>query len=158
MKTLIIYATKHGCTEACARKLEETLTGDIELRNLKGAGEVQPGDYDTVLIGGSIHAGRIQKRVQNFCRNHKDTLRTKTVGLFLCCMEEGEKAQKQFDEAYPEELRAHAKAQGLFGGAFDFERMNFLERKIIKKISGIEASVSKISEDAIDRFVTELTA
>ena len=156
MKTLIVYATKHGCTETCARKLQERLPGDVDLRDLKTAKDLRPEDYDIVLIGGSIHAGRVQKRIPAFCRRHMETLLSKTVGLFLCCMEEGEKAQKQFNDAFPEELRNHARAQGLFGGAFDFERMNFLERKIIKKISGVESSVSRISSDAIDRFAADL--
>lgn len=158
MKNLIIYASQHGCTESCARKLKEQLPGEVELLSLKSAGNVRPDDFDTILIGGSIHAGRIQKRIKTFCRDHRETLLSKTVGLFLCCMEEGETARKQFEDAYPEELRTHAKAQGLFGGAFNFERMNFLERKIIKKIAKVEGSVSRISQEAIDSFVAELTA
>jgi len=83
-------------------------------------------------------------------------LKQKTLGLFLCCMEKGKKAQEQFDAAFSKGLRAHAAAQGLFGGEFDFSRMNFLERKIVKKVAGVEGSVSRISEEAIELFAADL--
>jgi len=80
----------------------------------------------------------------------------KKLGLFLCCMEEGEKANEQFENAYPENLRKHATATGLFGGEFTFEKMNFLEKSIIKKISKISESVSKINEKAINEFAINI--
>ncbi len=40
--------------------------------------------------------------------------------------------------------------------SFDFDRMNFLERKIVKKVAGVEGSISRISEEAIERFAADL--
>lgn len=156
MKTLIVYKTRHGCTDKCVQKLKRHLNGEVDVVNLKSAGSPALSDYGTVLIGGSIHVGQVQKKIKAFCLDHEVELKQKTLGLFLCCMEEGEKAQKQFDAAFSEGLRAHAAAQGLFGGEFDFDRMNFLERKIVKKVAGIKASISRISEEAIDRFAADL--
>ena len=45
----------------------------------------------------------------------------------MCCMEEGEKATNQFNEAFPDELIQHASATGIFGGEFNFEKMNELK-------------------------------
>ena len=50
----------------------------------------------------------------------------------------------------------HAAAKGLFGGAFNFERMNWVERTITKKIAKMDRSVSKINEDEISRFIADL--
>ena len=69
-------------------------------------------------------------------------------------MYEGEVAEKQFDEAYPEDLRRHAAVTGLFGGALLLEKMNFIERKVIKKIAKIEESVSRIDDEAIREFAS----
>ena len=59
---------------------------------------------------------------------------------------------KKIEYSNPEELLNHAKATGLFGGEFIFEKMNFLERLIIKKISGLKESVSKINYETIQQF------
>jgi menaquinone-dependent protoporphyrinogen oxidase len=156
MSTLIVYITSPGCTEKAAQMLAEQLKDEVNLVNMKKRSRLDFSLYDTIIIGGSIHAGRIQGRVKRFCQAHLDTLKQKRLGLFLCCMEEGDNAQKQFDEAYPAELRAHAAANGLFGGEFNFDRMNFIQRAIIKKIAGTTENVSKIKKDNIHQFAATL--
>jgi menaquinone-dependent protoporphyrinogen oxidase len=156
MSTLIAFATSHGCTENAAHMLERQLDDEVTLVNLKKRSRPDFSSFDTIIIGGSIHAGQIQGKVKRFCRQNLDTLKQKRLGLFLCCMEEGDTAQKQFDEAFPAELRNHAAVTGLFGGAFNFDKMNFLQRAIVKKAAGITESVSKIKEDNIQRFAVAL--
>ena len=156
MKTLIIYTTQHGCTETCALKLQQQLNNNTELINIK---KQKPGildDYQTIIIGGSIHAGQIQRKIKKFCKENLDTLKQKKLGLFLCCMEQGEKAQQQFQDAFPAELIQHATATGIFGGEFNFEKMNFIEKTIIKKIAKIETSVSRIDEAGITEFARKM--
>ena len=156
MKTLIVYATKHGCTEKCANELKNNITGEIELLNLKKSAKTDLNNFGAIIIGGSIHVGQIQKKVKQFCLNNLDLLKKKKVGLFVCCMEQGEKATSQFNEAFPEELIKHASATGIFGGEFNFEKMNFFERAIVRKIANIDKTVSKINEENISQFVNEM--
>lgn len=155
MSALIIYMTRHGCTGKAVDMLARALPGSAVFD--LGAVNSPPLDaYDTVAIGGSIHAGKLQKKLAKYCRDNIDTLKGKRLGLFLCCMEEGEKARLEFNQAYPAELREHATATGLFGGAFDFNRMNFIERMIVKKVANIVQSVSKLDEKAIESFAEKL--
>ncbi|HKL38973.1 MAG TPA: flavodoxin domain-containing protein, partial [Bacteroidales bacterium] len=111
--------------------------------------------FEQVILGGSIHAGSIQKRIQKFMDNHRPDLLEKRLGLYLCCMDE-DRAQTQFDHAYPEILRSHAMSKKIMGGEFRFENMNFIEKAMIKKIAGVDQSVSKIQEDKIREMVTEM--
>ncbi|MFC1650126.1 flavodoxin domain-containing protein [Candidatus Latescibacterota bacterium] len=156
MKTLIIFASKHGCAEECAHKLKDKLSGETYIINIKDQSQIDLSNYGTVIIGGSIHAGKIQKNIIKFCRNNLSVLDSKKTGLYICCMEEGEKALKQFNDAFPAELIEHSTATGIFGGAFTFEKMNFIERYIIKKIAKIDKSVSKISEENITEFAAQI--
>ncbi len=157
MKTLIIYATKHGCTEKCASKLKDRIDGEIDLVNVRNSSEIDLTNYDTIIIGGSIHAGKIQKKIKNLCRDSLKTLKEKRIGLFLCCMEEGETARNQFNEVFPEELIKHATATGIFGGEFNLEKMNFIERGIVKKIAHVNKSASKIDQEAINKFIVQMS-
>jgi len=156
MKTLIIYTTQHGCTEECATKLQHQLNSNAELINIKKQKPGNLDDHQTIIVGGSIHAGQIQRKIKKFCQENLDTLKQKKLGLFLCCMEEGEKAQQQFQDAFPPELIQRATATGIFGGEFNFEKMNFIEKAIIKKIAKIEKSVSKIDEKSILEFAEKI--
>lgn len=156
MKTLIVYASTHGTTEKVAHSVARSLdNGHVEIINLK---REQPGDlsvYDRVIIGGSIHAGQIQGRVRQFCEKNMLQLLEKQLGLFLCCMNEPE-YQAQFERAFPELLRKHATSSKIMGGEFLFDQMNFFQRLIVRKISGINESMSKIDESAIQEFAAEM--
>lgn len=155
MNTAIIYSTRHGCTEKCSILLAEKLNKP-ELINLECNKEINLDQFDILLIGGSIYAGMINKNLKRFLGKNLDTLLQKKVGLFLCCMEEGEKALEQFNNAFPEKLRNISRAKGFFGGEFDFEQMNYLEKAIIKQIGNIEESYSKINHQAISDFAAEV--
>jgi len=158
MKTLILYASRHGCAEKCARKLAELLGGEVAVADFESSDRTALADTETMILGGSIHAGKIQKEVKRYIEKNLAALKGKRLGLFLCCMEEGQKAEEQFRNAFPPELVQAAKAKGLFGGEFNFERMTWWERAIIRKIAKIDASVSKIREDRISEFVEAMKA
>ena len=152
MKTLIAYATTHGCTEKTAQELKTQLGGEVTLVNLKKNPNLSVNQFDRVIIGGSIHAGQIQKRLKEFCAKNLELLKEKELGLFICCMEQGETAGKQFTESFPEELQRVAKSTAIFGGEFDFEKMKFLEKMIVKKLARVKQSTSKIDQQAIRKF------
>ena len=150
MKTLIVFATGKGTTEKCANLLAEKLTATKEIVNLKKG---FPADYDTIVIGGSIHAGKIQGIVHKFIDSNRETLMKKRVGLFLCCLEEVEaELDKYFTISFPQDLRDHAFTKGFFGGELVFSSLNPLIRFMMKKIAKTDQDIHRIYEDAIDRF------
>jgi len=155
-KTIIIYQSRSGTTTKVTNILAEKINNDVLTINLKKEKAPPLSEFTKVIIGGSIRASMIQSGIKKFIENNINILKTKDVGLFLCCMEEGEKAEKQFNESYPEELRNIAIATGLLGGEFDFDNLNFLEKGIIKKVAGVTESVSNIKYQAIDEFAAEL--
>ena len=101
MKTLITYCTTHGCTEKTATELKQFFGGEVLLVNLKKEPVPDLSSFDRIIVGGSIHAGQIQKKVKDFCTQNIDVLKNKELGLFICCMEHGEKHESQLQDAYP---------------------------------------------------------
>ncbi|WP_438446099.1 flavodoxin domain-containing protein [Gorillibacterium sp. sgz5001074] len=159
MRTLIVYATKYGCTEKCAGLLKHELapSGEVDCVNLKKMGLPDLSRYDRVIIGGSIYAGGIQKEVRSFCATHLPVLLQKRIGLFICCMQEGETAERELLQSFPAELAAHASAKEPFGGEFIFKRMSLLDRFIAWKVAKIETDTSTLSEEKIRRFTQQIT-
>ncbi len=153
MRTLIIYMSHHGCSRDCAYKLKELLPKEAtDVVNLKSDAPPKLVMYDTVIIGGSIHAGKLQGNLLKYINSNLDELLQKRVGLYLCHMAEDDEAAVEFESAYPEILRRHAIAQGLFGGRFDFEKMNFIERAIVKKVAEVTHTVDNVNYQAIEDF------
>jgi menaquinone-dependent protoporphyrinogen oxidase len=46
----------------------------------------------------------------------------------------------------------HSKVASNLGGEFQLEKMNFMEKIIVKKIAKITESISKIDDVSIDKF------
>lgn len=153
MKSLIVYCSTHGTTEKAVQLLSKELEGDITALDLKrDKHDVDVRDFDSIIIGGSIHVGNIQRKVKLFIRNNLDVLMTKKIGLFLCCMYDGVTATDQFEQAFPAELRKVAVVSGLFGGELILSKMNFFEKQIIKKVSGVTADTSNLDRASIKEF------
>lgn len=154
MKTAIIYATTHGTTEKVAQQIEKQL-GNAQLYNLKQTKNIDLSQFDQVVIGGSIHAGQIQSSVKNYCKQNMVDLLQKRLALYLCGMNEPD-YETELSNAYPELLRKHAITSKVVGGEFLFDRMNFIEKFLVKKISGVSQTVSKIDEGKIVEFVDQI--
>lgn len=156
MKTAIIYISKHGTTEKVARQIAEKLKiEENDIINFRKDRNPDITNYERVIIGGSIHAGMVQRRVKDFCEKNLDTLMNKEVGLFLSAMDK-DRYEEEFNNAFPEKLRNHCKAKAVTGGEFNFEKMNFLEKAIVKKVGNVDKSVSDINYQEIERFTNEL--
>jgi menaquinone-dependent protoporphyrinogen oxidase len=156
MKTAIIYATTHGTAEKVAQRIQAELgVSSSQLFNLKASKIIDLSQFEQVVIGGSIHAGQVQSRVRDFCKRNMVDLLQKRVALFICAINEPE-FETELNSAFPELLRKHAISRKVVGGEFLLEKMNFFERLIVKKVSGVSQTVSKIDENKILSLVEEL--
>lgn len=152
MNTLIVYASKYGCAEKCANLLSKDLTGNVDLINIKENQIVNLSQYDKVIIGGSMYIGKIQKEVTAFCNKNLEILKEKAIGLFVCGMQEGDALQTELNVSFPKELMDIAKSIECFGGEFILDKMNFMEKMIVKKVSKVTSNTSNILEENIHKF------
>ena len=156
MNTLIIYTTSHGSTGKAVKELSQKLSGEINVIDIKHQQPPNLAEYDRIIIGGSIHAGKIQKRIRDFCTSNLHELRSKEIGLFICCMYEPQIAREEIQNAFSEELHQMAKTEAIFGGEFNFERMNSIEKLLVRKIVKVKESVSKIDYHSIEQFANRM--
>lgn len=153
MKTLILYTSKHGCTEKCAGLLAADLDGNTVLVDLRG-GTPDLSDYEGVILGAPIYAGNLPGKMKNFLTANADELKGKKLGLFICCGQV-EQGAEQLTAAFPAELMDHASVSRSFGGAISLEKQNFLVRSLLKKVMKIQASYESIDSDAIAEFAQQ---
>jgi len=155
MKTLIIYSGKHGTTKECAETLAGFLDGQTKLFNLKKEKKYNSEDfkeYDRIILGGSFYVGQIQNEIKEFCQKEKTLLMDKLSGIFVCGMREDSDMENQIKQAFSEEVLQKAKVVDHFGGTFDFKKLGFFEKLIVKKIVGIDKDHTTISRDKIKEF------
>jgi len=156
IKTAIIYTSHHGTTETVAKLIQQQLQPlPIDLIDLKVNKRPCTSNYETIILGSSIHAGKNQGIMQNFCKENMPELLQKRIGLFLCCMNKAESDQN-IQNAYPEILRNRAFSIQLMGGEYRMEKMNFIEKFLLKKIVKVTSSQSSINYAAVSGFVKEI--
>ena len=155
MKSIIIYASKHGCAEKAANLLYDKLNGIKDIVNIRENSKINIKNFDTVIIGGSIYGGKIQKEIKEFIEKKLSILLEKKIGLFLCCgMEKDYK--KQLENSFPKELLNHLTVDGYFGYEFNVDKMGFIEKSLVKLVAKDKVGDSKISKENIQKFVDRI--
>ena len=155
MKTLIMYCSNHGFVEKCAGLLNEKMEEKGTLLNLKSKNKVNLDAFDTVIIGGSIHAGKMQKQLKQFLTDNESLLLNKQIGLFICCSDQ-EKALNYLDTEIPQNIVNKAFIKVHLGHAYYMEKLNFMFKAILKKVGNIEKSEENIRHDQMDILLKEM--
>lgn len=152
MKTIIIYTSKYGCAEKAAYLLKNLLGEGTEVVNLMHAKEPTLERYDTVILGGSIYYGKIQKQMTAFASKYQNELGKKRVGLFICAGAKGEQATQELKSSFPEELYNQSITKEVFGDEIYEEKLTLLDRLVLRMVKGKNKSVNGLSKETIERF------
>ncbi|MCL1630358.1 flavodoxin domain-containing protein [Sporolactobacillus sp. CPB3-1] len=157
MKTLILYATKYGSTERMAHRLAEHFNGETELVNIQTSAIPRLDSFETVVLGGPIYMGKIQKPLTNFVTAHLAALESKRLGLFICAAHPDEKERfNELEKAFPAALSQKAVVKDVLGYAIQFEKMHFFDKLIMKKIKGDSHSTQEFYDQRIRAFAETL--
>lgn len=140
---LVVYGTGEGQTARVAARIAETLTARGHDATAVNVGELPPaldlGDFDAVLVGASIHAGKHQKAVREFVRANRETLSGMPTAFFQVSLSSADEQGEAQAAGYVEEFVAatdwHPDRIGLFGGALRYSEYGFLKRLMMKSIA-----------------------
>lgn len=152
MKTLIVYASNRNSMGSIVMKMKEALGENTIHVNLNKQPNPSVKDFQRIIIGGSVFAGQINKKVAAFCSGNIEELQEKELGLFVACTGKGEAANWQLTDAFPEELRVAAKSTAVFSGMYDSNPMNFLRKLIVRKGSGSGKNNGNADYRAVQEF------
>lgn len=151
MKTAILYGSKYGATESCAKRIASEINGQVELINLL---EKQPQamiGYDMVLMGGAVYAGKMADQVINGIKGLN--LGNIPYGLFICCKDEADKAEGYLRQNLGDQIVDGAMMVEHLGHGINLERMNFIARTAMKTMFKIKKSYTDFNSAAIYRVV-----
>ncbi len=156
MQIAIIYHSHHGSTAKVAQTIANKLsTQQVSLVNLKTTKTIDLFKYDLIVLGGSFHAGKLGGKLKRFMKTNPVALLNKPLALFVLGANPKE-IHQQIEKELPELLRNHAVALQWVGSEYLIEQMNFFERWIVKKITGVTHTVSNLDWAAVDQLVASV--
>jgi menaquinone-dependent protoporphyrinogen oxidase len=136
MNVLVTAASKHGATTQIAEVIAESLRGAglaVHLRSLDE--EPDPAQYDAVVLGSAIYAGRWLEPARTFVERHGAILAERPVWLFSS----GPIGDPPLPEGDPPETvamadRLSARGHRTFAGRLDRSGLGPLERAITRAL------------------------
>lgn len=155
MKTLIIYASKTGTTEECAKEINRQLKDSKMVNILKQNEDINK--YDLIVVGTPIRMGMIDKKIKNFLSRNIEILKSKKVAYFICCGF-NENWKNYYEQNIPKDLLDSAIIYDTFGGVMDIQKQKGFDKFITKIVSkNIDKNKEiKILYENIDRFIKAL--
>jgi len=154
MKTLILYATKHGAAGEIARRIAQRMDG-ATVCDLKQGDIPSLAQYDCVILGSSLYVGAIRKEAKAYLSQNIEGLRGKKIGLFLSGMD-ATQGKACFEANFAPELLQAARAKRFLGGIFDPKKAGALERFVMKIAAKQSGYTNSIDDGAIKQFVEDL--
>ncbi len=158
MRVLIAYRSRYGATESCARILAGKISADTVVHDLRTPGRPSPGDFDAILIGGSIYGGKVQREIGAFCDQEREQLLSRPVGLFICGFYSGERGMAELQASFPPWLSAHAFARELLGGELSMGKLSLPDRLLVRTLVRPARDISAIHADALERLAAAVNA
>jgi menaquinone-dependent protoporphyrinogen oxidase len=140
-QVLVTYATKYGATEEIAEKIGEVLREAglaADVVPVKQVKDLAP--YSAVVLGSAVYIGRWRKEAVKFMENNEQALAARDVWIFSSGpTEEGDPVELVDGWTLPEKLQPVAERIqpheiAVFHGELDPEKMNFIERTMIKNM------------------------
>ena len=133
MKTAIIYGTTTGTSRKIAKILASSLEGEAITIPVSKAKDECLLKYDFIIIGGSIHRGRVQSSIKSYVSRNQKTLRGINYGLYLSCLSET-KGEKYLIDSFGEDIVDAAFIADTFGGELNPNEGNIITRQKTKRI------------------------
>jgi menaquinone-dependent protoporphyrinogen oxidase len=136
---LVAYATKYGATAEIAERIGQVLR-DAGLRvDVLAADRVSdPAPHQAVVLGSAVYIGRWRKEAARFLEDNEPVLADKLVWLFSSGpMGQGDPVALTQGWRFPGKLqpiadRIQPHDIALFHGAVDPDKLNFIERWMLK--------------------------
>lgn len=160
METAIIYGTKTGTSRKIAKIIASKLEGETVTIPVAKARDTCLLKYDFIIIGGSIHSGRVQSSIKSYVFRNSKTLKGINYGLYLSCLSET-KGEKYLIDSFSKEIVEAAFIADTFGGELNPDEGSYITRQKTKRIMEKwekRGRTPQIKMDRIEHFANEINA
>ncbi|MCI1742203.1 MAG: flavodoxin domain-containing protein [Prevotella sp.] len=157
MKIAIIYCSKYGTTEKVCHAISKMVgkANEVDLFDLKNQKKLNVHEYDAIVLGSSVYAGKPRTQMVEFCKNNEEQLLSKRLFLFVCGMDK-EHAAREIEMTYPAKMLQAAEKSEFIEGEFLLNKISFIERLMLRVFFKVKQSVTREYDDIVRDFAGKL--
>lgn len=156
-RILVLFATLEGQTRKISDAIADQLRSDglqVVERDVTQLPDDLPLDgFDGVVLGGSIHVGKVQRSLRRWVRHHHAQLDAMPNAFFMVCLTAASKRPEAADEV-EQMMQAFVKDTGwtparaaAFGGALKYSQYGFIKKMVMVAIAKAEGGDTDTSHD-----------
>lgn len=150
-RVLVVYSSAYGSTQKYARWISEEL--NCELTEKGNASDKNFDDYDVIIYGGGLYAGKINGI--DFLTSSFEKIKNKNIILFTCGLGDPDEQKnhqnimKSVDKTLTGEMGKRVKVF-CFRGGIDYSKLSFVHSAMMWMMYRIILKNSKKSQQAAD--------
>lgn len=153
-RVLVAYHSADGHTAEIANRIAEMIgKAGASVDVIDAADAPAPTDYDGVVLGDSIHAGRHSRALTTYLTQHLAEVQARPNALFQVSL-----TSAKTDEKSAAEVRQYVSGLldrtgfdpdmvGLFAGAVVYTRYGWLKRRMMRRIVSSDSDDTDVSRD-----------
>jgi len=168
---LVAFASRHGQTAKIAGRIADTLNADGVRAvpfDLERGGDIDPRDYDAVIVGGSLHAGHHQRSVGEWVEHHRSAIELRPNAFFSVSLtaaddsDEARAATRTCIDEFVEDTAWTPDVAASFAGALMYGDYDVFTRVLMRLIAAHHGGPTDTSHDheltdwdAVERFARD---
>jgi menaquinone-dependent protoporphyrinogen oxidase len=171
---LVVYASRHGHTVKIASRIAHAMRAQglaVDLRDVARADDAQPGGYDIVVVGASLHKEQHQKAIADWVTARREALEQRPSVFFsvsLSAAEDSEESraatQRCIDEFCAQTGWTPARTERI-AGCLQYREYDVFTRQLMRLLMRRMGQPTDASHDydftdwdAVERFGREIAA
>jgi menaquinone-dependent protoporphyrinogen oxidase len=171
---LVVYASTHGHTAKIAARIADSMRAEgleADLRDVARAVDAEPGRYDVVVVGASLHQEHHQKAIVDWVRAWRESLQQQPSAFFsvsLTAAEDSDESraatQRCIDEFCEKTGWTPARSEPI-AGCLQYREYDVFTRQLMRLLMKRMGHPTDASHDydytdwdSVDRFGREIAA
>ncbi len=140
MKSVILFETKTGTSRKCVEIIQNNNNISEVYKVSSFTGDLK--NYKNIILVSPIYMGQINKQIVKHIQSGNQNMQLVLVGTNT--KPYNETIHNTFDKSTLERIKiTHV------GGAYNFDKLNFLQKFIIKKMTGISETTDLLKYDVL---------